>query len=223
MEAQLLTSKLTFSEMLDNEIAMETDDVEMAVEEVEEPMYRLQLALDATERKFRRACEQIVLLNYKLSGMQARYDVAREKNLRTFRYSYRLQLAVIEGAKNVYHDYAVLQAERIRSLQMEIFGEIPDEEDEDPDVMEEEGQVWGEPTSPWTTKTLHGEPIPWTCHWSTHCRTHGRYTHRRQISYGKPTWTNNVNDLRATVCNSEYTFEMFKFLKLSCTFWSHHI
>ncbi|XP_078336274.1 uncharacterized protein LOC144626358 [Crassostrea virginica] len=141
MEAQLLTSKLTFPEMLDNEIAMETDDVEMAVEEVEDPTYRLQLALDATERKFRRACEQIVLLNYKLSGMQARYDVAREKNLRTFRYSYRLQLAVIEGAKNVYHDYAVLQAERIRGLQMEIFGEIPDEEDEDPDVMEEEGQV----------------------------------------------------------------------------------
>ena len=141
MEAQLLTSKLTFPEMLDNEIAMETDDVEMAVEEVEDPTYRLQLALDATERKFRRACEQIVLLNYKLSGMQARYDVAREKNLRTFRYSYRLQLAVIEGAKNVYHDYAVLQAERLRSLQMEIFGEIPDEEEEDPDVMEEEGQV----------------------------------------------------------------------------------
>ena len=141
MEAQLLTSKLTFPEMFDNEIAMETDDVEMAVEEVEDPTYRLQLALDATERKFRRACEQIVLLNYKLSGMQARYDVAREKNLRTFRYSYRLQLAVIEGAKNVYHDYAVLQAERIRSLQMEIFGEIPDEEEEDPDVMEEEGQV----------------------------------------------------------------------------------
>ena len=120
---------------------METDDVEMVVEEEEDPTYRLQLALDATERKFRRACEQIVLLNYKLSGMQARYDVAREKNLRTFRYSYRLQLAVIEGAKNVYHDYAVLQAERIRGLQMEIFGEIPDEEDEDPDVMEEEGQV----------------------------------------------------------------------------------
>ena len=141
MEAQLLTSKLTFPEMFDNEIAMETDDVEMAVEEVEDPTYRLQLALDATERKFRRACEQIVLLNYKLSGMQARYDVAREKNLRTFRYSYRLQLAVIEGAKNVYHDYAVLQAERIRSLQMEIFGEIPDEEEEDPDVMAEEGQV----------------------------------------------------------------------------------
>ena len=141
MEAQLLTSKITFPELLDNEIAMETDDVEMAVEEVEDPTYRLQLALDATERKFRRACEQIVLLNYKLSGMQARYDVARDKNLRTFRYSYRLQLAVIEGAKNVYHDYAVLQAERIRSLQMEIFGEIPDEEDEDPDVMAEEGQV----------------------------------------------------------------------------------
>ena len=141
MEAQLLTSKLTIPEMFDKEIAMETDDVEMAVEEEEEPTNRLQLALDATERKFRRACEQIVLLNYKLSGMQARYDVAREKNLRTFRYSYRLQVAVIEGAKNVYHDYAVLQAERIRSLQMEIFGEIPDEEDEDPDVMEEEGQV----------------------------------------------------------------------------------
>ena len=113
----------------------------MAAEEAEEPMYSLQLALDATKRKFRRACEQIVYLNYKLSGMQARYDIAREKNLCTFRYSFHLQLVVIEGAKKVYHDYALLQAERIRSLQMEIFGEIPDEEEENPDVMAEEDQV----------------------------------------------------------------------------------
>ena len=114
----------------------------MAAEEAEEPIqYSLQLALDATKRKFRRACEQIVYLNSKLSGMQARYDVARKKNLCTFRYSYHLQLVVIEGAKKVYHDYALLQAERIRSLQMEIFGEIPDQEEEETGVMEEGGQV----------------------------------------------------------------------------------
>ena len=114
----------------------------MAAEEAEELIqYSLQLALDATKRKFRRACEQIVYLNSKLSGMQARYDVAREKNLCTFWYSFHLQLVVIEGTKKVYHDYALLQAKRIRSLQMKIFGEIPDEEEENPDVMAEEGQV----------------------------------------------------------------------------------
>lgn len=138
METQVFTSKPTFPLTIDNDAAMDTD-VEMV--DSEEQMHRLRLQLAATEHKFRRACEQIVLLNYKLSGMQARYDSAKERNLRTFRYTYRLQLAVIEGAKNVYHDYAVTQAERMRSLQMEIFGEIPDHSDGDDGDVEEVDQV----------------------------------------------------------------------------------
>lgn len=138
METQVFTSKPTFSVTIDNDAAMDTD-VEMV--DSEEQTHRLRLQLAATEHKFRRACEQIVLLNYKLSGMQTRYDIAKERNLRTFRYTYRLQLAVIEGAKNVYHDYAVTQAERMRSLQMEIFGEIPDHSDGDDRDIEEVDQV----------------------------------------------------------------------------------
>ena len=53
--------------------------------------------LSAAERRFRGACDQIVLLNQKLGEVQKRYKTARSTNNRAFRYNLRLKLAVIEG------------------------------------------------------------------------------------------------------------------------------
>ena len=87
------------------------------------------------ERRFRRACEQIVQLNYKLDDMQSRYLGAKRDGLRTFRYNYRLRLSVIEGLRNMYYDYAHQKAEDISGLRNELYGEIVDvvsgSEDED--------------------------------------------------------------------------------------------
>ena len=79
-----------------------------------------------SERRFRRACEQIVQLNYKLDELQCRYLKAKRENMRTFRYSLRLRLAVVEGLRNTYYDYAHQKAETVAELRQELFGEDVD-------------------------------------------------------------------------------------------------
>ena len=79
-----------------------------------------------TERRFRRACEQIVQLNYKLDDLQRRYLKAKKENMRTFRYSLRLRLAVVEGLRNTYYDYAHQKAESVAELRQELYGEEVD-------------------------------------------------------------------------------------------------
>lgn len=76
------------------------------------------------EKRFRRSCEQIVMLNRALTSLQKRYDNAKRRNVRSFRYHLRLRLAVIEGMRNVYYDYAHEKAKQVAELRRELFGEI---------------------------------------------------------------------------------------------------
>jgi hypothetical protein len=46
------------------------------------------------EKRFKRACEQIVQLNYSLDALQQRYNKAKKDNHKSFRYSLRLRIAV---------------------------------------------------------------------------------------------------------------------------------
>ena len=75
------------------------------------------------EKKFKRACEQIVHLNHRMDAMQHRYTKAKQANHRSFRYNLRLRLAVIEGMRNMYYDYAHHKAEAVAELRRELFGE----------------------------------------------------------------------------------------------------
>ena len=75
------------------------------------------------ERKFKRACEQILQLNQRMDEMQFRYTKAKKANHRSFRYNLRLRLAVIEGLRNMYYDYAHHKAEAVADLRRELFGE----------------------------------------------------------------------------------------------------
>lgn len=78
------------------------------------------------ERRFKRACEQIVQLNYSLDALQQRYNKAKKDNHRSFRYSLRLRIAVVDGMRNMYYDYAHKKAETIAELRQELFGEVVD-------------------------------------------------------------------------------------------------
>ena len=89
--------------------------------------------LSEIERKFRRACEQIILLDFKVNDLQARYNRSRAANRRNFRYTHRLQLAVAEGVLNVYNEYAHVLAERMIELRRELYGESDDEDDDTDD------------------------------------------------------------------------------------------
>ena len=70
--------------------------------------------LSDAERRFRRACDQIVLLNQNLGEVQKRYKNARRTNNRSFPYNLRLKLAVVEGVRNMYYDYATQKLTKLQ-------------------------------------------------------------------------------------------------------------
>ena len=76
-----------------------------------------------SERRLKRACDQIVLLNLELSDLLSRYTNASRVNQRSFRYSLRLRLAVVEGLRDTYYHYAYAKAQTVADLRREMFGE----------------------------------------------------------------------------------------------------
>jgi len=90
----------------------------------------------ATDRKFRRACQQIRLLNHRIEDAQVRYDRAYKDNRRSFRYTCRLQLATLEGMRNMFYEYACNRADELESLQEDLIaaGLISDSSDTDEEM-----------------------------------------------------------------------------------------
>lgn len=84
----------------------------------------VQIQLMDTERKFRKSCAQIHLLNQHLEDIKIRYQKAKADNYHRFRYNLRLKLACIEGVRNMYYEYAHIQAERVADLRNQLFGEL---------------------------------------------------------------------------------------------------
>ena len=82
--------------------------------------------LQLAETRFRQACYQIHLLNIKLNEIKERYSKAKNDNFRGLRYNLRLKLAVIEGARNMYYEFAYMKAEKVAELRHELFGETID-------------------------------------------------------------------------------------------------
>lgn len=93
---------------------------------VQKKTFNKKSSLVESERRFKKACEQIVQLNYSLDALQQRYNKAKKDNHRSFRYSLRLRIAVVDGMRNMYYDYAHKKAEAIAELRQELFGEVVD-------------------------------------------------------------------------------------------------
>lgn len=53
-----------------------------------------------------------------------RYHAARSNGNRSFRYKLRLRLAIVEGIRNMYYEYANRKAFEIVNLRRDLFGEI---------------------------------------------------------------------------------------------------
>lgn len=79
-------------------------------------LQEVQTTLLRAENQFRRACDQIVLVNVKLRACSVRYRRAKATNMKSFRYPLRLRLAVVEGVRNMYYDYATQKAQEIGHL-----------------------------------------------------------------------------------------------------------
>ena len=75
----------------------------------------------AQNKKFRRACKQIRLLNHRLEDKQIRYDRANSRNIRSARYTLRLQLATMEGMRNMFYEYASRLADELEEIQDQLI------------------------------------------------------------------------------------------------------
>ena len=78
-------------------------------------------AFKRRERKFHRACHHIRMLNRRIEETQSRYDNAYARQQRPFRYTYRLQIATLEGVRNMFYEYASRQAEKLEKIQEELI------------------------------------------------------------------------------------------------------
>ena len=95
--------------------------------------------LKYSDRKFRRACQQVLLLNNQIADTQVHYDRAVNDQHRTYRYTLRLRLATLEGIRNMYHDYAVNKADELDELQDRLIeAGLLQEETEDIDSEDSE-------------------------------------------------------------------------------------
>lgn len=83
----------------------------------------LVLRIGGIDRKFRKACSQIVLLNNEIEALQARYNRTMKNNRRSFRYSIRLRLATLEGIRNMFYEYASRMADELEELQERVVVE----------------------------------------------------------------------------------------------------
>lgn len=103
---------------------------------MEDTLTQKQLA--SIEKRFLLCCQQITLVDQKLDALQARYTRANQQNNKSARYSLRLQIATMEGIRNIYYQYAKAKGLQIAAIRRGLydedvdvhdFVEIPDWED----------------------------------------------------------------------------------------------
>lgn len=96
---------------------------------METDAYAVVCKLRATNKVFRRACSQVILLNHKIEAAKVRYDRARSVKRLSFRYTNRLKLTSLEGVRNLIYEHASAKCEEIEGLQaklMELTGGVYD-------------------------------------------------------------------------------------------------
>ena len=90
-----------------------------------------------TDRKFRRAKRQIILLNNQIQQLVIRYHRAEKEGRKSFKFTMRSQCATLEGVRNMYFEYAKRQCEIMDRLQnslkslageeYDVFGDLHDQ------------------------------------------------------------------------------------------------
>ena len=87
---------------------------------METDAYAVLCNIRATNKVFRRACSQVILLNHKIEAAKTRYDRARAVKRLSFRYTNRLTLTSLEGVRNLIYEHACAKCEQIEGLQAKL-------------------------------------------------------------------------------------------------------
>ena len=78
-----------------------------------------------SQRRYQRACDQLLLLNQRLTLLNRRYGSARYNDQKIFRYSLRMRILTVEGLLNAYCNYACLKKNEVLDLRFKLYGEDP--------------------------------------------------------------------------------------------------
>ncbi|KAK3094832.1 hypothetical protein FSP39_006851 [Pinctada imbricata] len=73
------------------------------------------------EAYYASACVQLSALNIQMEQLAKRFERAEEKGQKSFRYSLRMRMAVLEGVRNMFYEFASLKANVISRLRHEIL------------------------------------------------------------------------------------------------------
>ena len=87
--------------------------------------FEMYAQLYESQLRFQRACDQLQLLNQRLATLNLRYGKARDDDLKTFRYSLRMRILVVEGLLTAYCNYACLKKNEVLDLRFKLYGEDP--------------------------------------------------------------------------------------------------
>ena len=72
--------------------------------------------IESVSDRFQLVCSQLRILNRHIGEIQHRYKVADQKHQKSFRYSIRIRLCVIEGVRNMHYEYALKLADTLDQL-----------------------------------------------------------------------------------------------------------
>ena len=85
--------------------------------------------LVVAEQHFRRACEQVLILNKEVEHLTKRYETAEIVGNKTLRDQLRLRISVAEGVRNMFYEFAAHKATVITQLQRLILATELDDDD----------------------------------------------------------------------------------------------
>lgn len=72
-------------------------------------------------KKFRRACSNLILINNLIDEVEVRYNRAVAADRRSYRYILRLRLCTLEGVRNMFYEYAYSRADELEKMQLKLY------------------------------------------------------------------------------------------------------
>ena len=83
-----------------------------------------------SQRRFQRACDQIVLMNHKMETLNWKYEQAVGASQKHIRYTIRMRMLVLEGILQMYCRYAFLKKNQTMNLRFKLGGDISDTDED---------------------------------------------------------------------------------------------
>ena len=96
-----------------------------------------------SERRYKRACKQVNLLNSKISDLLSRIAKPASTPYQcSLKYGLGLRLCVVQALRDLYNEYANSKAQTVADLRAELFGENVNIITDDMSDSESDGDYW---------------------------------------------------------------------------------